>query len=107
MLAGEPVQEHRCGDARLLPRRIRPYARADRSGDPREDTRRREARSEGRYAATLPADTYEKAEKALGDTARCEEDVLSYIVFPQVAEDFFAKRREREERVVSYSITEL
>ena len=43
----------------------------------------------------------------LGDTARCEEDVLSYIVFPQVAEDFFAKRREREERVVSYSITEL
>ena len=62
---------------------------------------------EGRYAATLPADTYEKAEKALGDTARCEEDVLSYIVFPQVAEDFFAKRREREERVVSYSITEL
>ena len=33
--------------------------------------------------------------------------MLSYIVFPQVAEDFFAKRREREERVVSYSITEL
>ena len=62
---------------------------------------------EGRYAATLPADTYEKAEKALGDTARCEEDVLSYIVFPQVAEDFFAKRREREEHVVRYSITEL
>ena len=62
---------------------------------------------EGRYAATLPADTYEKAEKALGDTARCEEDVLSYIAFPQVAEDFFARRREHEEHCVHYSITEI
>ena len=43
----------------------------------------------------------------LGDTARCEEDVLSYIAFPQVAENFFAKRREAEEHVVRYSIREI
>ena len=61
---------------------------------------------EGRYADTLPTDTFEKAEKALGDTARCEEDVLSYISFPQVAEKFFAERKAKEEKVVRYTITE-
>ena len=62
---------------------------------------------EGRYAETLPADLYEKAEKQLGDTARCEEDVLSYIAFPQVAEKFFAERKAREEKKVRYSIEQL
>ena len=62
---------------------------------------------EGRYADTLPKDTFEKAKAYLGDTARCEEDVLSYIAFPQVAENFFAKRREAEEHVVHYSIREI
>ena len=59
---------------------------------------------EGRYADTLPTDTFEKAEAKLGDTARCEEDVLSYIAFPQVAEKFFAARKEREEKVCKYTI---
>ena len=62
---------------------------------------------EGRFAATLPADTFEKAKEALGADARCEEDVLSYIAFPQVAENFFEKRREAEEKKVRYSIVEL
>ena len=62
---------------------------------------------EGRYADTLPKDTFDKAKEYLGDTARCEEDVLSYIAFPQVAENFFAKRREAEEHVVHYSIREI
>ncbi|MGN0301540.1 MAG: pyruvate carboxylase subunit B [Anaerotardibacter sp.] len=59
---------------------------------------------EGRYADTLPTDTFEKAAAELGDRARCEEDVLSYIAFPQVAEAFFAARQEEEEKRVSYSI---
>ena len=62
---------------------------------------------EGRYADTLPKDTFDKAKEYLGDTARCEEDVLSYIAFPQVAENFFEKRREAEEHVVRYSIREI
>ena len=33
---------------------------------------------EGRFAATLPTDTFEKAEAELGDMAKSEEDVLSY-----------------------------
>ena len=60
---------------------------------------------EGRYAETLPTDTFEKTKAELGDTARCDEDVLSYIAFPPVAEKFFADRKEREERKVAYSIT--
>ena len=62
---------------------------------------------QGRYAATLPADTFEKAQAQLGADARCEEDVLSYIAFPQVAESFFEKRREAEEKKVRYSIQEI
>ncbi len=59
---------------------------------------------EGRYADTLPKDIFEKAQAELGDTARCEEDVLSYISFPPVAEKFFAARKEQEEKKVKYSI---
>ena len=58
----------------------------------------------GRYADSLPTDVYEKTAEQLGDTARCEEDVLSYIAFPQVAEKFFAERKAREENIVKYSI---
>ncbi len=46
---------------------------------------------EGRYADTLePA--FEKAKKELGDKAHNDEDVLSYIAFPQVAMAFFEDR---------------
>ena len=62
---------------------------------------------EGRFADTLPKDSFEKAKAQLGDTARCDEDVLSYISFPEVAEKFFAERKAAEEKVVRYSITEL
>ncbi len=59
---------------------------------------------EGRYADTLPTDTFEKTKEKLGDTARCEEDVLSYIAFPPVAEKFFEKRKADEEKVCKFSI---
>ena len=59
---------------------------------------------QGRYADTLPTDIYEKAAEHLGDTARCEEDVLSYIAFPQVAENFFEQRKADEEKICKYSI---
>ena len=62
---------------------------------------------EGRFAETLPNDLYEKAAAELGDTAKCEEDVLSYISFPPVAEKFFAERKAAEEKKVRYSIEKL
>ena len=58
---------------------------------------------QGRYADTLePA--FEKTKAELGDKARCDEDVLSYISFPQVAEKFFAAREEKESNTVNYTI---
>ena len=59
-----------------------------------------------RYADLLePA--FEKYRAEIGDLARCDEDVLSYAAFPQVAETFFEKRKAREEQVVRYTITEV
>lgn len=56
-----------------------------------------------RFADTLEP-IMEKTKAELGSTARCEEDVLSYIAFPQIAEKFFAEREERESKTVKYSI---
>lgn len=42
--------------------------------------------------ADLIAPELEKYTQELGDKAKCEEDVLSYALFPKVAEAFFAKR---------------
>ena len=57
-------------------------------------------------ALQLPS-THENAAEKLGNTARCDEDVLSYIAFPSVAEKFFEERRAKEEKKVRYSIEAL
>ena len=96
---GAEMKAYCRGEYGKTPAPIDPEVRARILGD--------EKPIEGRYADTLPADSFDKAREYLGDTARCEEDVLSYIAFPQVAESFFEKRREAEERVVRYSIREI
>jgi oxaloacetate decarboxylase alpha subunit len=48
----------------------------------------------GRYADTLEP-VFEDAKKELGTLAQSEEDVLSYIIFPQVAKPFLEKRKEK------------
>ncbi len=61
---------------------------------------------EGRFADTLePA--FDKTKAELGDVARSDEDVLSYIAFPQVAEKFFNARKEKEEKTVKYTIEKI
>lgn len=57
----------------------------------------------GRYAETFPPGM-EKGGKDAGPLARDVDDVLSYIVFPQIAEKFFASRQVREENRVEYAI---
>jgi oxaloacetate decarboxylase alpha subunit len=47
---------------------------------------------------------FEETKAKLGSKARCEEDVLSYIAFPQVAEKFFDARIAKEEKTLKYSI---
>ena len=50
---------------------------------------------------------FEKYKNEIGELARTEEDVLSYAAFPQVAEGFLQRRKEREERAVKYTIEEI
>ena len=60
---------------------------------------------EGRYADSLEPE-FEKTKAMLGDTAKSDEDVLSYIAFPQVAEKFFETRKAQEENKVKDTLVE-
>ena len=56
---------------------------------------------EGRYADTLePA--FEAAKAEIGDKAKSDEDVLSYIAFPAQAEKFFDYREEMKDKIYTY-----
>ena len=46
------------------------------------------------------------AKEALGDLCQSEEDVISYICFPDQARKFFEERKAREENVAVYTIEE-
>ena len=59
----------------------------------------------GRYADTLEP-VVEKTREKLGDLAKTDEDVLSYIAFPNLAEKFLEERKAKEENVATYSIVE-
>jgi oxaloacetate decarboxylase alpha subunit len=50
----------------------------------------------GRFADTLPP-AFEAAKEKLKGTAKNDEDVLSYLVFPQIAEKYFAQRDNPEQ----------
>ena len=56
-----------------------------------------------RFADTLEPE-FDKVKEQLKDIAKSDEDVLSYIAFPQIAEKFFKEREERTVTKVSYSI---
>ena len=60
----------------------------------------------GRFADTLEPG-FEAAKEEIGDLAHSEEDVLSYIAFPQQAKAFFEERAEREKRTFKYTIQEI
>ena len=60
---------------------------------------------EGRYADSLEP-IVDKTREKLKDIAKGDEDVLSYIAFPNLAEKFFEERKAREENVCTYSIVE-
>ena len=60
---------------------------------------------EGRYADTL-APIVEPTREKLKGIAKSDEDVLSYIAFPNLAEKFFEERKAKEENEVTYTITE-
>ena len=83
------------GEYGTTPAPINPEIRAKILGD--------EKPIEGRYADTL-APIVEPTRAKLGDLAKSDEDVLSYIAFPNLAEKFLEERKAKEENVVTYSI---
>lgn len=90
---------------------IRAYCRGEYGKTPapiNEEIRRQIVKDEpiieGRFADTLPGDVYEKAEEKLGNLAKSEEDVLSYVLFPPVAEKFLEKRLEKEQNKCRFVI---
>ena len=56
--------------------------------------------------AKRTGEEFKKAREALGDLCRSEEDVMSYICFPDQAEKFFQERKAKEENIATYTITE-
>lgn len=56
---------------------------------------------EGRYADTLEPQ-FEKTKAELGETAKSDEDVLSYIAFPTQAENFFEYREKMAGKIYDY-----
>ena len=60
---------------------------------------------ECRYADLLQPG-FEKAKAEIGDLAKSDEDVLSYVAFPQIAEKFLKNRAEKEKNTVHYTIEE-
>ena len=60
----------------------------------------------GHTPAPIDPEIVDKTREKLGDLARSDEDVLSYIAFPNLAEKFFEERKAKEENVATYSIVE-
>ncbi len=85
------------GEYGITPAPINPEIKKQILGDEKE--------VEGRYADTL-APVVDATREKLGDLAKCDEDVLSYIAFPNLAEKFLEERKAKEENVVTYTITE-
>ena len=54
--------------------------------------------------AKRTGEDFATAKAELGDLARCEEDVMSYICFPKQAKDFLEKRKAEEERICKYTM---
>ncbi|MCF0106860.1 MAG: pyruvate carboxylase subunit B [Holdemanella sp.] len=60
---------------------------------------------QGRYADTIKNEMT-KAVERLGAYARDEESVLSYVLFPQITEEYFEKAEEAKMLKVTYTIRE-
>ena len=61
----------------------------------------------GKYESTpRNGEEFQKAKEALGDLARSEEDVMSYICYPDQTMKFLTDRKAKEENICKYSIVE-
>ena len=54
--------------------------------------------------AKRTGEDFAKAKEELGELARSEEDVMSYICYPKQAKEFFEARKAKEENIATYTI---
>ena len=54
--------------------------------------------------AKRTGEDFKKAKEALGDLARSEEDIMSYICYPKQAKEFLEARKAKEENIATYTI---
>ena len=94
-IIGKEVKAYCHGEYGRAPGKINPELMKKALGDEKPIT--------CRFADTLKPEFEETKEKLKG-VARSDEDVLSYIAFPQQAEKFFAARKAKEEKQVKYTI---
>ncbi|MBR2098640.1 MAG: oxaloacetate decarboxylase subunit alpha, partial [Firmicutes bacterium] len=92
---------------KTVSKEVKAYCRGEYGKTPApidEEVRAKVLGGEPPVVAPLDEEAFAKAEAYLGSKARCEEDVLSYIAFPAVAEKFFEEREAKEQNMCSYSI---
>ena len=92
---------------KTVSKEVKAYCRGEYGKTPApidEEVRAKVLGGEPPVVAPLDEEAFAKAEAHLGSKARCEEDVLSYIAFPAVAEKFFEEREAKEQNMCSYSI---
>ena len=68
--------------------------------------RRHRTKLEKRIRTSELEPVVEATRQKLGDLAKTEEDVMSYICFPDQARKFLEERKAKEENVVTYVIAE-
>lgn len=113
MVGVQATQNVLLGRYKNIGKEVKAYVHGDYGKAPGEiDTAlKKEILGDEKPITTRPADAlspeFEKIKKQLEGVARCDEDVLSYIAFPQVAENFFAARKQREENTAEYTIKRL
>ncbi len=100
------------GRYKIVSKEIRSYIRGEYGKPPGEINQKLkkallgdESPVECRFADTLEPGL-EKARAEAGDMALCEEDVLSYALFPAQAEEFFKKREFMKKHTYTYRIAE-
>ena len=54
--------------------------------------------------AKRTGEDFRNAKEALGELARSEEDIMSYICFPKQAKEFLEARKAKEENIATYTI---
>ena len=90
---------------KMIPKEIKDYVKGlyGKSPVPISDEMKKKIIGDEEVFTGRPADLlnneYEEIKKEAGDLVRSEEDILTYAMFPQVAQTYFEKRNNPQEKI--------